>query len=643
MTHLPVIVGFGGACSAGRSSFHYAFRRLVIDRLGPEDRTETYLSLATMMGLLKFDRGSFRDLEGVECPPDKVSERFGTFILENTLLRKINPNLFDVDHVPVNKKMNIETGKDSEIRFTVLKKELPNRFPPNWELLEVENDSDKIEIRFQGSLEFYLPDEKESLVQTAGQLPTGFDPGELYPSHHHPRGLKMTVYGASDAIRSVGIDWDEIKNAVRPDQIGVYAGSGHGQMDDSGGGGLMKSPLLGKRTSSRYLPLSLVDMPSNFINAYVIGNIGHTGTQIAACATFLYNLELAIKEIQTGKRRVAIVGNSGAPILPELIEGYKAMGALADDARLMSLSGRDIVTPADRSRSCRPFGENCGFTLAESSQFVVLFDDELTLELGAQVLGSIGGIFIKADGFKKSISSPGFGNYITLSKAVACARAILGTKSVQERTFVSAHGSGTPLNRSTESHGLNEIAKAFHIEKWPVSAIKCYMGHPLTPAAGDQLMAALGTWKYGLIPGIFTLDQIADDVHTSNLLFSQKHFEVGANGIDAAFLNSKGFGGNNATGIVLSPQVTSRMLEKKHGKEKVKKHQTLNEKVVEKANLYDQEVIRGEFKPFYRDSEKVLSEDDLLLTDKYLKIPGFAKEVDLDLPNPFADMDLSGD
>ncbi|MCP4752598.1 MAG: beta-ketoacyl synthase, partial [Proteobacteria bacterium] len=339
-------------------------------------------------------------------------------------------------------------------------------------------------------------------------------------------------------------------------------------------------------------------------------------------------------------RRVAIVGNSEAPILPELLEGYKAMSALAEDARLMKLNDCRKLTHEHRASSCRPFGENCGFTLSESSQYVVLFDDELVLETGAQVFGSIGNIFIKADGYKKSISSPGFGNYITLAKAVASARTILGTESTRHRTFVSAHGSGTPLNRTTESHGLNEVAKAFGIEGWPISAVKCYLGHPLTPAAGDQLAAVLGTWKYGLIPGIFTLDRVADDVHRSHLLFSQDHLEVGTDEKEAAFINSKGFGGNNATGVVLSPKITSKMLEKKHGRERLKKYRTLNEPVVENANQYDREATCGKLKAFYRDDERVLNEDDLDLTDQCLKIPGFKKEIDLNIPNPYPDMDI---
>ncbi len=637
MPHLPVIVSFGGVNAAGRSSFHSAYKRLVIDRLSAKEKQETLLSLSTLMGLLQEEDGKLIGNDGEECQPDQIAARFEESILRNTLLREIIPERFDVNRVALNSRLVINSDS-SDISFTISRKEIPNHIPDNWSLTDCADDQDNVRITIKGKQEIYLPDFKEALVKTAGQLPTGFDPGKYYHSNHHPRGLQMSVFGASDALNSLGIDWDVIKNAVHPDQIGVYAGSGHGQMDDTGGGGLMKALVTGKRTSSRFLPLSLVDMPSNFINAYVIGNIGHTGTQIAACATFLYNIELAIKEIRSGRRRVAIVGNTEAPILPEILDGYKAMGALADDARLLGASKNGQITHLDRMKSCRPFSENFGFTLSESAQFVILFDDELALELGAQVHGSVADVFIKADGYKKSISSPGFGNYLTLAKSCARLRAILGEDALRHRSFVSAHGSGTPLNRSTESHGLNETAKAFGIEDWKVAAIKCYLGHPLTPASGDQLVTALGTWKYGFIPGIFTMDAIPDDVHQSNLSFSKEHVEVDADGMDAVLVNSKGFGGNNATGLFLSPQVTLKMMEKKHGREAIGRYRNRNQAVEEKAEIYAKDAELGKFQAYYRDSEPVLGEGDLKLTDKKLEIPGYDKPVDLDMENLFPDM-----
>lgn len=273
----------------------------------------------------------------------------------------------------------------------------------------------------------------------------------------------------------------------------------------------------------------------------------------------------------------------------------------------------------------------------------MLFDDELVLELGANIYGSVGDIFVNADGFKRSISSPGFGNYITMAKAAASVRAILGADSLKNRSFIQSHGTGTPQNRVTESHVLNEIAKAYHIEDWMVSAVKCYVGHPLGPAAGDQIMSTLGIWKYGIVPGIFTLDEVADDVHQSNLKFSREHTEIDKSSMDSAFINSKGFGGNNATGVMFSPDVTRKMLEKKHGQQVMKKHAEANEAVREQADVYDQAAIRGEASTIYNFGKNVVSGEDLNLTDTYISIPGCQQKISLDFPSVYPDMTLSED
>ncbi len=642
MSRLPVIVGFGGINPAGRSSSYHSYRRLVIDGLDIQDTIDVYCGLATMMGYLTYKDGKYVDKENAECPPEKVIERFGSTILENTLIRRISPDLYDMDRMYWNKKVTAQPAENSTIKMQLAKKMLPAQIPSNWEIHEIDGDATRVEISITGDMEFLLEDQKKSLVQTGGQIPAGLDITKLYNSKFHPRGLQLTVYGASDAIYSMGIDWEHLKSIIPPDQIGVYSCSAMGQLDAFGYGGLLRAPALGNRTSSKQLAMGLSEMPADFINAYILGNVGYTSANVGACATTLYNLDLAMKDIRSGKRRVALVGNSESPLVPEIFEGYRVIGAIAEDEKVLELDREKGLTEPDYSSSCRPFSKNCGFTLSESAQYFILFDDDLALELGAQIFGAIGNMFINADGYKKSIASPGFGNYICLAKAVASARAMFGEESVRRRSFIHAHGTGTPQNRSTESHGLNEIARAFGIEKWPVSAIKCYLGHSLGPASGDQIIASLGTWKYGLIPGIFTMDSVAEDVYDSNLLFSKEHIEVAPDSMDLAFINAKGFGGNNATGVIVSPQMTIKMLKQKHGEDAMRKCQKTNEAVVEKAESYNQEATHGNMKLVYTYGTGMLSGDDLDMTDRYMNIPGFKEKIDLDLSSPYPDMTPSG-
>ena len=77
---LPVIVGMGGINGAGRTSGQHAFHRLVQDALPAAQRERTFAALATLMQL--------------ESAQDNEQ-----YILDHTLIRRIESQHFDVDSV----------------------------------------------------------------------------------------------------------------------------------------------------------------------------------------------------------------------------------------------------------------------------------------------------------------------------------------------------------------------------------------------------------------------------------------------------------------------------------------------------------------------------------------------------------------
>ncbi len=636
MSHLPVIVSFGGISPAGRSSFHYGYSRLVYTKLPRKDQLNTLQNLAVLTGQLSWDNSGFSS-HGQAVELNTFLHENEQKLLDSTLIRKLENNLFDPQRLLMQNKITLTAANAADsFEFSLPSKKLPAVLPDNW--VVVENDGINCRVSANGGLELLIKDYFQSPVNSAGQLPTGFAPAALYPSRNHPRGLQMSIYGASDALYALGLDWDHICSKVAPDQISVYAGSSMSQLDYDGYGGLLKARLLGKRPTSKQLPLGFAEMPADFINAYMLGNIGNTGTNLGACASFHYNLQQGIRDIQRGSHRVVIVGCSEAPITPEVIEAFANMGALADDAALLQLDKDLGLSSPDHRRACRPFGNNVGFTLAESAQFVVLFDDVLAVELGATIYGAVNDVFINADGFKKSIASPGVGNYLTVAKAAAATRVLVGENSLRHRTFVQMHGTGTPQNRLTESAIFSKVAQHFGIEHWPVTAIKSYLGHSIASSGADQLVMTLGVWQHGIIPGILTTDKLADDVSTNGLEFLLAHKEVGVEAMDAAILNSKGFGGNNATASVLSPAITKRMLEAKHGKGSMQSWKAANEKVQETAVLYQQKTNHEQITPIYRFDHDVKTDADVSFSDEKLKVRGYAGEINLDLANPYPDM-----
>ena len=624
---LPVIVGFGGFNAAGRSSSHQAFRRMVLESLPINEQHDTIAGLACLMGLVRCQGEIYLDLKGTELTLATAFEQYRDLVIEGTLVRKVEH--FDSSNLPGHRK--IDFSEQQSAVFTMAKRDLPKELPHDWQTSDLEDG--RVEIITSGVDKHLVTVPYELVAKAAGQLPTGFDLPKHYNARFHPRGLQMALLGASDAIHSMGIPWEKVAAQVRPDEIGVYSSSVFGQVDDQGMGGLFQARLKGERTTAKQVALGLNSMPADFVNAYVLGSVGHTEATTGACASFLYSLQAAVRDLRSGRRRIAVVGNAEAPITPEMMEGFSNMGALGSDENLCKIDG---TTMADWRRASRPFGENCGFTLSESTQYIVLMDDLLAIELGADIHGAVPEVFINADGIKKSISSPGVGNYISFSKAVAAAVGIVGIETVQKRSFVHAHGSSTPANRVTESELISRVADAFDINDWPVTAVKSYVGHSVAAAGGDQLMSALGTFKYGIIPGIKTVTALAKDVHQKRLNFALND-NITTMKMEVAFINSKGFGGNNASAILLSADKTNEMLLKRYG-DRFMDYIDPRETTRKSAADYAFQADRGNLAVIYRFGEELIDEQAVVITTTGMSIPGCSREIEFNPVNVWQDM-----
>jgi acetoacetyl-[acyl-carrier protein] synthase len=608
---LPLIIGFGGINAAGRSSFHHGYMRMVYDSLPAAKKAECLQSLAVLM-----QNGENKNLRDQD-------------ILDGTLIRTIQPSYFDITRAHTQKKVRL-SGSTQPLQFVISKKDLPVSPPADWTIKPLSEQ--ELLVSCGESATFFVDEYQPYPVGAAGQIPTGFDPGATYSSRNHPKGLQLAIYAASDAIRSTGLDWNHIQSLLPPEQISVYASSAMGQLDDYGSGGMLRSGLMGKRVSSKQCPMGFADMPADFINAYVLGNVGTTGSMVAACASLLYNMKLAVQDIQSGRAQLCIVGGGEAPILQDVMEGYRSMSALADDEGLKRLDGSD--TP-DHRRACRPFSDNCGFTIAESGQFFILCSDQLALKLGAHIYGAVPSVFVNADGIKRSISAPGVGNYLTVGRALNNLQQALENHGGLERSFTMAHGTGTPQNRVTESHILDGLAGEFKIQEWPTAAIKCFVGHSIGAASGDQIAAALGVFEQNILPGITTVDHFADDVYRDHLFMSSEHTVYEQGHFHGALINSKGFGGNNASAAMLSGDWCRQYLQNKHSADDWKQYQNQLEQTHIQQLTYKDQLLTEIPQSIYRFGEPAVAGYDLKLSDQKIELPGYQQPVSLETEFPY--------
>jgi 3-oxoacyl-[acyl-carrier-protein] synthase II len=222
-----------------------------------------------------------------------------------------------------------------------------------------------------------------------------------------------------------------------------------------------------------------------------------------ACASGTNALGLACQMIRAGTARRVLAG------------GYDALSQLV-------FAGFDCLR-ASTAEKCRPFdAARSGLALGEGAAV-------FCLEKGASDLG-ITGYGSAADTHHLTQPHPsGSGPLTAMRRALESAQA--DPASVD---YVNAHGTGTPLNDSSEARAILELCPTV-----PVSSTKGMTGHALGAA--------------GAIEAAFCCIALRESFLPANINFLQSEFplDVVANTIRSAKVrrvlsNSFGFGGANA-------------------------------------------------------------------------------------------------
>ena len=564
---IPCLVGFGGLTPAGRGSHNLSYSRMIYDLESEQNKFNYLKSVLTLCGLID------ETTEATEIEQLILSKE--NEVLENTLMRKLDYEFFR------------------------------NTF---W------------------SYDYEMP------ANACGQLPYRLDPVTHYASRQHPKALGMSIIGFSDAMSDAGFDLRKEIDSYGRDKVGCFAGCAVMNMDRYSGDGLFASYPMGKRASSKHISFTLPEMTADFINAYVTGSLGITGHFIGACATSLYNLNAGVELIKSGKSELVIVGAAEAILGPPAYIGFSAMGAMATDERMTNLQqllgeGDDL----DYTKFCRPFGDNMGMVCGESAGFAILMSDRLALEVGANIRGCFLNVNINADGNKKSISGPGAGNYFSVGKTFKDIETVFGSKTLQEKSCFLAHGTGTPLNRITESHIISTFAKEFGIQNLPVTSVKSKLGHTMGTAGMDQIWCGLGALESQKLTGICTIPKLADDVFKDNLDFFLDNKEFSSQK-DIAFLNSKGFGGNNATSALISSSLTEELLQRRFTEKELKAWKKKREATLKLREKNFELAVNSDIEPIYEFDKDVLDLTDLEISKKNIKTKtGFNYALNSDL------------
>jgi 3-oxoacyl-[acyl-carrier-protein] synthase II len=223
----------------------------------------------------------------------------------------------------------------------------------------------------------------------------------------------------------------------------------------------------------------------------------------------------------------------------ELIRNGRAERALAggyDTVSELVFSGFDslqVLSPT----VCRPFdARRDGLALGEGAAILALETLDSARRRGAAILGEIIGYGTSIDTHHLTQPHPQGETSLAVMKQ-ACAAAGVAPENID---YVNAHGTGTPLNDSSEAQAISRWAGA-HAAALPVSSTKSGIGHLLGAAGAVEavvcLMALRGQW----LP-VQSIFENPDPACAFPIIHKPQDARL-----NAALSNSFGFGGVNAT------------------------------------------------------------------------------------------------
>jgi len=257
-----------------------------------------------------------------------------------------------------------------------------------------------------------------------------------------------------------------------PDRVGVVLGTALGGVEQleravGPGGGL------------RQAAGGLYDAPAHAL-ARRLGARGPVLTVSTACASGASALGAAADLLRAGAADVVVAG--GYDILCRFVmRGFDALRSLT----------RDRIRPFDRRRS--------GLLLGEAAALVLMVRER---DARGPRLGRLLGHASASDGHHIAAPDP-HGRGLELALRAALAEAGLGPAEVD---FVSAHGTGTPLNDRIETEVLKRVLGA-RAQAVPVNSIKGGLGHTMGAAATLEAIMCLLASRAGVVPATLGLEE----------------------------------------------------------------------------------------------------------------------------------------
>jgi nodulation protein E len=242
-----------------------------------------------------------------------------------------------------------------------------------------------------------------------------------------------------------------------------------------------------------------------------------------ACSSAAHAIGLAFHMVRSGMVEAAITGGHEAPLTFGFLRAWDSMR---------------VVSPTQ----CRPFSaDRDGMTIGEGAAMLTLETLDAAKARNAYIYAEIVGFGMSADA--SHITQPfaeGAANAMrqALKDTQVSTDGVLG--SLQDVGYISAHGTGTQANDSTEAAAIHQVfgARAAQI---PISSTKSLHGHSIGASGALESLATILALHDNLLPANAGVTQIDPAIDLDIILKSPREATP-----KLALSNSLAFGGLNA-------------------------------------------------------------------------------------------------
>lgn len=341
------------------------------------------------------------------------------------------------------------------------------------------------------------------------------------------RASALCIKAAEEAVADSGLD---VKKDA--DRVGVMIGSCVGgavtiekfyrdyvaDPDKASGDDVLKMPIsaIANNVALRFGARGVIDNVAN------------------ACAAGTMSVAMAADLIRSGKADVMIAGGSD-PMSSLAYSGFHALHALDDEP-------------------CRPFNKSKGIALGEGAGILIVESYEHAKARGAKIYCEILGSGVSCDAHHITAPAPdGAGMQSAMTRAIENSGLNAG-----DIDYVNAHGTGTPLNDSSE---LGAMLRVFGNDGGvSASSTKSMVGHCLGAAGSVEAVFCVKAIERGMVPptvGYTDEDKAAMREKAGEFDFVPN--EGKNRKVDYVQSNNYAFGGNNAS-IIYAKEGAARKL-----------------------------------------------------------------------------------